>query len=186
MNNKLQTIVHQLNEIETRWFGFLAKLEERMQELSEASIHELEEMYKNDEDQFKRTYHRLLSSIVGQLNSIEDKYQEVEEKNVHRPLGKIETKVDDIDDNELKEFFENLSERCDNRGNRFEEKLESWIEKVKDTSKEDFEIKYQAIIDEHNTIKNQFCCKQCGSTISIDKILFITTHISCPACKTQN
>lgn len=186
MNDKKQKLISQLTEIETRWFGFLAKLEERMQELSEASIPELEDMYKSDEDQFKRTYHRLLSSIVGQLNSIEDKADEVEEKNVHDPLDRIEDKVDDSDDDELKEFFGNLSERCSRRADEFEEKVEYWIEKVKETGIEDFEVKYQVIIDEYNTIKDKFCCKQCGSPITINKVLFITTHIPCSACQTQN
>lgn len=185
MNDK-HKIIGQLTEIETRWFGFLAKLEERMQELSEASIPELEDLYKNDEDQFKRTYERLLSSIIGQLNSVENKADEIEAKNVNKPLDRIENKVNDTDDDDLKEFFDNLSERCSKRADEFEEKVEYWIEKVKETGKEDFEIKYQAIIDEYNTIKDKFCCKQCGSPITINKVLFITTHLSCPACQTQN
>lgn len=185
MNARSQ-IVSQLTDIETRWFDFLAKLEERMQELAEAAIPELEDMFETDEDQFKRTYGRMLSGIVGQLNSIEDKAREVEHKNVKKSLDKIDDKVDDMDDDELKKIAYNLSERCRKRSDEFEKKLTTWIRKVEETGKEDFEIKYRAIIDEYNAIKDQFCCKQCGSTIPIGKVLFIITHIVCPACQTQN
>lgn len=186
MKDRSLKIVAQLTEIETRWFGFLTKMEVRMQELSEASIPELEDLFRNDDDQFKRTYGRMLSGIIGQLNSIEEKVREVEEINVRKPLYKIEDKVEDLDDNELNRFTQKLTDRCRVRNEEFEKKLEAWTQKVKDTAHEDFEIKYQAILDEYNEIKDKFCCKQCSSPIPINRVLFIITHLTCPACQTQN
>ena len=186
MNERKRKIIAQLTEIESRWFAFTSKLEQRAKELTEASIPELMDMYRNDEDQFKRTYARLLSSITGQLNSIEEKAREIEEQNVTDPFDRIEDKVESLEDDELTQFFDKLRDRCSDRADKLETKIDYWIEKVKDTSVENYEVKYQEIMDEYNSIKDKFCCKQCGAPITIDKIHFITTHISCPSCQTQN
>ncbi len=68
-NSETPDWIFECKEIQERWFLFLSKLEDKMQELCEMSIPELENTLANDEV-FKRTYHKLLSGTQGQLTQI--------------------------------------------------------------------------------------------------------------------
>lgn len=186
MSEKKNKLISRLTEIETRWFEFTVKLEQRMKELVEASVPELKDLYQNDKDHYKSAYYNLLNGIVGQLNSIQEKADEVEEANVSGQFDKLEDRIESMDDDELSDFFDKLRDRCSERADQLEAKVDHWIEKVKECGVEDFEVKYQEIMDEYNLIKDKFCCKQCGSPVALDRIYFITTHITCPSCQTQN
>lgn len=182
--SKLEKYREQIIETENRWVVFIDKLKERTIELCEASIPELINEYEKDPDEYKRTYHTMVSGIVGQLNSIEQKASEVYHQNIYKFFDKIEDKVDE--DEELSELASDASERCSDLSESFDEFIDKWTEKIKEAKSIDYEVEYQTILDEHEQIKNKFCCKQCGSVIPINKILFLITHLECPACQTQN
>lgn len=180
------SLLREMNEIETRWFSFLSKLEERMKELCEAAIPELQEVYNEDKDEYKRTYHRMLSGIKGQINNIEEKAKTIEEEKVRLPLDDIEEELDNIEDEKLSDFFYDLEERCRKRYQEFEDKAEAWKDKLDSDMFVDYEKVFQSILDEYEKIKDKFCCTQCGHPILIEKIFFTPAFIACPACTTQN
>lgn len=186
MADKASMLITKMTEIETRWCLFLEKLEARMKELSEASIPELEEMFIVDEDMHKRTYYNFLQSIKAQINNINDKAEDVQDKNVSDPLDIIEDEITDMDNDKLSDFFHDLSDRCQKRGEQFGEKVSYWLDELDKTQIQDYELKYKAIHDEYQQVKDKFCCKQCSSPIPINRIYFISTHIMCPSCQTQN
>jgi hypothetical protein len=63
----------ELEEFETRWFGFLAKLEARMEDLCSAALPELKFLGRDPDDASKQVYHKVLSGVQGQLENIRTK-----------------------------------------------------------------------------------------------------------------
>ena len=177
--------VEQCNETQERWFAFLDKLEAKMNELCEAAIPELESLFVTDEDHYKRTYHKVVSGIKGQLNQIRKKAADAYEDKVNALYDGIKGQVSVMSPhyNSLSDFRTKCSERYHRQ---FDKKYQSWNTQLDATQKEDFEIKYQQIITDFENIKNSFTCKQCGGKLSIPKIFFISTIITCPYCQTQN
>lgn len=90
------------------------------------------------------------------------------------------------DDHEISRVYHAFRNECYDRYLQFDELYARCRQEVEDTYAEDFESQYQKILDEHESIKGKFRCKQCGSPITIDKIYFTTTYITCPACQTRN
>jgi hypothetical protein len=171
-------------EIKNRMFVFFEKLEAKMKELCEAAIPELNETYKTDEDIYKRAYGRMLSGIKGQLQNIREKARVTYEEKVSDYYREInsEISIHSIHHDTLMDFRNDIAERH----NAFDDKVQYWRDALDNTGQEDLEIKYQAIVDEFNSIKNKFKCKQCGGHIAIEKIYFITAFLTCPQCQTQN
>lgn len=171
--------ITQMNELDARWSTFLTKLEERMVEMAEAAIPELQEVFESD----KGTYFNLLAGIKGQLNVLEDKVRDVYEEQIESFYDEIS---DDLDDDEWEEVLDRFRDKCSEGQEAFEEKVDAWRERLENTESVDLEAKYKSILNEYEQIKDKFCCKQCGSPISIPEMLFITTHVACPACQSQN
>ena len=71
-----------MKETQERFFIFIEKLKEKLQEFAEASIPELTEMNNSDTDEYKRSYYRMQAAVLGQLESIIKKAQEVKEEKV--------------------------------------------------------------------------------------------------------
>lgn len=175
-----------INENQVRFFVFIDKLELKMQELCEAAIPELEEMYKNDPDIFHREYGRMRNAVYGQLSSISDKIETVYEEKITDLYRQIN---DQYRIYATIPYYSNLSEFrnvCQKRKDIFDQKLNEWEDKINKTSFEDLEAKYQLILNEYAALKDKFKCSQCGSPIYIEKIFFISTYIVCPSCQTQN
>lgn len=184
MSNNLDKYKEQATETESRWIAFIGKLKERTIELCEASIPELISAYKDDPDEYKRAYSSMLSGIIGQIRSITDKADNVFDENVKKVFDRLEDKVDE--DADLSVFVNDAYTNCCELLSEFDDWTEEWVDKIKDTDSVDLEAEYQAILDEHEQIKEKFSCKQCGSTIPLPRLLFLITHLECPACQTQN
>lgn len=169
-----------LSETQQRLFAFLDKLEDKMKELTEAAIPELNAMKQEDE----RDFGNLMNGIMGQLESVREKAQTTYEEKVESLYDSLSDRIDVFDRNydHLSDFRHN----CSDRRNAFEEKLHFYQDLIRETARVDYEVLYKSILDEHERIKNQFKCLQCSSIIPLTKIYFITTHISCPACNTKN
>ena len=168
-----------------RWFVFLDKLEAKMEELCTEAIPALEEMRRTDDDIYKRAFLRMQSGIQGQLSNIRDKaYQTHEEKitSFYSSLTRSQNR-----DSPYYGTINDLRNECSDRYHQqFEEKCTYWRQKISDTALEDLEIKYQAVLQEYESIKEKFTCKQCGAGMVIPKIFFISSYLPCPHCQTQN
>jgi len=174
-----------LEESKERLFLFLDKLEAKMEELCNAAIPELKELLANDEDMYKRTFHRVYAGINGQLSNIRERARDVYDEKINDLYDNLKAAV-----SVLHPHYDLLSKfrtECSDRYNKeFEEKYQYWRNQLEKTQERDLEIEYQKIVAEYDEIKNSFNCKQCGGSITIEKIFFIDTYIACSHCQTQN
>jgi len=175
----------ELEEIRTRWFSFLEKLEQKMEELCTAAIPELKALMAEDDDMYKRGFHKVYAGVEGQLNHIRNKAYDTYDEKVSEVCERIDDEISVMDS--MYSVLSDFRNACSNRYHRdFEERYEYWLAQLKATQKVDYEIEYRQILDEYEAIKNKFNCVQCGSPIFIDKIYFTATYLKCPACQTQN
>ncbi len=168
-----------MQETKERYFIFIEKLESKLKEFAEAAIPELIELNNSDEDEYKGGYHRLKSAVLGQIETIRKKVNDVTEEKIHNYQS-------DLDDHETRKKFLSFRNECYDRHEKLNQLCQHYTQRIEETFSEDLESKYQEILDEHEQIKNKFTCVQCGSPIVIDKIYFTTTYIVCPACQSQN
>jgi hypothetical protein len=173
-----------VKENQERFIVFIDKLEDKMKELCEAAIPELKSTFETDEDLYKRAYGRLLSGIKGQLENIRKKISDVYDEKVIAVMQDLKSSVSIS--SPYHDVLYDFRNACSNRNNAFEEKYNNWLDALNETAEQDLEIKYQEILTEFEAIKNKFTCKQCGSNITIEKIFFISTYLTCPSCQTQN
>lgn len=175
----------ELEETRKRWFAFLEKLEQKMEELCTAAIPELKALMADDGDMYKREFHKVYAGIQGQLNHIRSKAYDTYDEKVMEVYDRFDDEISIMD----KEYtvLSEFRNACSDRYHRdFEKRCEYWDEQLKTTQQVDYEIEYRQILDEYEAIKNKFSCQQCASPIFIDKIYFTTTYLKCPACQTQN
>jgi uncharacterized Zn finger protein (UPF0148 family) len=178
-NSRIPVVKKEMQETKERFFTFIGKLEDKLREFTAASIPELVELNNTDTDQFKRGYHRMKSAVLGQLDSIQKKALDVKEE-------KITCFPFPSDDHEISKIYHQFRNECYDRFFQLDELYSKCREEVEGTHQEDFESKYQKILDEYETLKDKFRCEQCGSPVTIDKIYFTTTYITCPSCQTRN
>nr|WP_315245809.1 hypothetical protein [uncultured Flavobacterium sp.] len=174
----------ELQESQQRWFAFLEKLEVKMEELATAAIPELKQLLEEDEDLYKRTFHRVYAGVRGQLNNIREKARDTYEEKINRIYYDLNSQVSVLSKHH--DLLSDFRTACSDRHNEFERKFEHWSDQIEKTQERDLEIEYQKILNEFETIKDKFSCKQCGGNITIDKIFLIETYISCPYCQSQN
>ncbi|KAF5308675.1 hypothetical protein FQR65_LT18019 [Abscondita terminalis] len=65
-----------MKETKERFFLFIGKLEDKLREFAEASIPELEELNRNDTDEYKREYSSMKNAVLGTIESIMKKARE--------------------------------------------------------------------------------------------------------------
>ncbi len=174
----------ELQESKDRWFTFLEKLEAKMEELATAAIPELKQLLQEDDDLYKRTFHRVLAGVNGQLNNIREKARDTYEQKIHSLYYDLNAQVSVLSPHH--NLLSDFRTACSDRHNEFERKFEYWRDQIEKTQQRDLEIEYQKILNEFESIKHKFSCKQCGGNITIDKIFLIETYIPCPYCKSQN
>ena len=152
-----------MTELETRWNTFLARLEEKANELTEGIRTEGKTLWQDKADVYHQTYYRFRSGMQGQLRSIYSKARETYEANIQQHYHLVSA---------YHEWEERIRQKEDDA--------------IKEAEAEDLELKYQEILAEHAVIKDKFSCIQCGGKLALDKIYFITTYIKCDQCQTQN
>lgn len=170
-----------LTEAQQRLFLFLDKLEDKMQELTEMAIPELNAIKLEDE----REFGTMLNGLQGQLDSVRDKALHTYEEKIENLYQEINDQIEIFDPfyNHLRQFRTDCSDRF---YKKFEEKYHAFSDQLKQTMFTDYEVVYQQILDEHEQIKNQFKCQQCGDTIPLTKIYFTAVHLTCPSCEIKN
>ena len=174
-----------LEESKERWFLFLEKLEIKIEELCTVAIPELKELLATDEDIYKRTFHRVYAGVNGQLQNIREKARDTYDDKIIEMYENIKPEISVLNPyyNLLSDFRTVCSERYHKD---FEQKYEYWQNQLEKARERDLEIEYNKIVTEFDAIKNKFNCKQCGGNITIEKIFFMTTYITCSHCQTQN
>lgn len=174
-----------LEESKERWFLFLEKLEIKIEELCTAAIPELKELLATDEDIYKRTFHHVYAGVNGQLQNIREKARDTYEDKIIDMYENIKPEISVL--NPYYNLLSDFSTVCSERYHKdFEQKYEYWQNQLEKTRERDLEIEYNKIVTEFDAIKNKFNCKQCGGNITIEKIFFMTTYITCSHCQTQN
>lgn len=177
--------IAELNETQERWFVFLDKMEAKMEELCTAAIPELKEVLASDEDPYKRTFLKVQSGVNGQLENIRKKVYDTYDEKINDTYNYFSSQVSVLQPEYA--TLNHFRTACSDRYHKiFDEKYQHWSEEIRNTAKRDLEVEYRKILAEFEAVKDQFNCKKCGSQLTIEKIFFISTYISCPYCQTQN
>lgn len=164
-----------IRQTQERWFVFLEKLEARMEEMCTAALPELRKIFEEDQDPYKRAHGRMLSGLLGQLQQMRDKANEVREEKILGPIYSAGNIPHDF------------REACFDRHNAFEERVDHYRSLLQETAtRHDLEAIYQEQLAAFEQIRDKFNCKQCGGKITIPKMFFIATYMTCPYCQTQN
>jgi hypothetical protein len=183
-NGLLPGWVNEMKETEQRWAVFLAKMQQRLNELGDAAIPELEEAFKADKENDTNHYHRIKSGIEGQIRGMRDKANDVYEEKINDFY--IDYKEDTPHSNPAREWLDDFRTKNHDLLNDFEALCDKWIEKAEATENENPDEKYQHILTTYEEIKDKFNCSQCGGKIKIERIYFINTYLQCGHCQTQN
>jgi hypothetical protein len=173
-----------MREIQDKWTAFLEKLETRMEELCTVALPELSAMRNNADDPYEKNYHKVLSGVCGQLENIRKKVYDTYEEKIIGAYYQYKKYINALHplSNQLYEF----RNQCAARHEAFERSLMAWDEKLRNAGRKDLEEEYKKILEAFEAGKDRFTCKQCGSPLPIERIFFISVHIPCPACNTQN
>ncbi|RZJ51485.1 MAG: hypothetical protein EOO19_00450 [Chryseobacterium sp.] len=174
----------QLQESQQRWFAFLEKLESKMEEFAEAAIPELKQLIEEDDDIYKRTFGKVYSGVNGQLNNIREKARDTYDEKIIDVYQNFNSQISVLSAHH--DLISDFRTACSDRYQEFDDRYDYWRKQIEKTQERDLEIEYQKILDEFETIKDKFNCKQCGGNITIEKIFLIETYIACPYCQTQN
>lgn len=182
-----------LDEIKTRqerWFVFLDKLEARMAEMNNAAVPELRKVFQQDTDPYKRAHIHMLSGLIGQINQMRNKANEIREDNIVAFVYEAEASLPSIISRAGSEYRAKLHTfrmACLNRHFVFEEKINYAISLLQGAAGEqDLESAYQEELAAFERIRDKFSCRQCGGNITIPRMFFIDTYITCPFCQSQN
>lgn len=183
-NAVTEHLIKELSALEARWNSFLVKLEGKYDEVLAAIEQEGTAVYQQDTDEFKRAFIRFKSGMDGQLSNICDKASETCDKEIRDTFYELDKGPLHPTHGVLYEWRNRCLETYSNWENRITAKQKkAWI-KVEQL--DDPELKYQAILLEYEQIKDKFNCKQCGGSLTLEKIFFISTYVTCPHCQTQN
>ena len=72
----------EMEETKARFFSFIEKLEQKVEEFSASSLPELVEMNQTDTDEYKRSYQRMKAAVIGQLDNMQQKALEVKNEKI--------------------------------------------------------------------------------------------------------
>ena len=168
-----------------RWFNFLEKLEQKLQDLCEESLPVLEETLRTDTDLYKRQFGLMQSGILGQIENIREKAYETNDNKINHYFSDLTRYIEPS--SSLYKPAYNLKHECSDRYHKtFDEKLQYWRNKISNISEGNLEEKYQNIVDEYENLKDKLNCSQCGANVPVTKMYFITAYLTCPSCQTQN
>ncbi|NLR67960.1 hypothetical protein HGH92_26885 [Chitinophaga varians] len=183
-------LLSELKSRQDRWFVFLDKLEARIAELTAAGILELQQVFKEDTDPYKRSHSHMLQGLRGQINHMRDKANDVKEENIISFMYRAEADLPAITTpagSEYRRYVHDFRMACLDRYNLFDERLNEALEALQHAAGErDLESEYRQQLEAFEKIRDQFACKQCGGHLTIPKMFFIDTYVTCPFCQSQN
>ncbi|HWV68070.1 hypothetical protein [Chitinophaga sp.] len=183
-------LIAEINTRQERWFTFLDKLEARMLEMITAAVPELQRAFREDTDPYKRAHSQMVLGLTGQVNQMRNKANEVKDDNIISFVYASESMIPSVITTAGHQYHGKLHTfrmACLNRHFIFEEKINEAITLLKNAAGEqDLEGAYQEELAAFERIRHRFSCKQCGGNITIPKMFFIDTYITCPFCQSQN
>lgn len=183
-------LIAEISARQERWFVFLDKLEARILEMTTAAVPELHRVFREDTDPYKRAHIQMVQGLTGQVNQMRHKANEVKDDNIISFIYEAESMIPSITSSGGYEYHGKLHTfrmACLNRHFIFEEKINEAITLLKNTAGEqDLEEVYQEELAAFERIRHHFSCKQCGGNITIPKMFFIDTYVTCPFCQSQN
>lgn len=184
------TLPEEIRQTEEKWFVFLDKLENRLEELCTAAMPELTTVFNQDSDPYKRAHSRMLNALIGQINQMRQKANNAKEEHVIPLVYAATSLLPDLFSSAGRNGHNRLHHfkmSCFDRHHHFENRINEAISLLRSSEgKHDLEKAYREQLAEFERIKNKFICKQCGGKISIPKMFFIATYIRCQFCQTQN
>lgn len=177
-------LLQQAVDTQDRWYVFLDKMETKAKDFCKEVIPELKELY-GEGGEYLEQYDRVKSGVKGQLENIRKKVYDTYEEKIIAFFYTLEDSIDIFSSN--RKTANDIKQRCQQGYRDFNDTLSTLNQSI-DAVEEarNLENEYQAILNEYEQIKNKFTCTQCGGNITIEKIFFITAHITCPYCRTQN
>lgn len=184
MSTNINVKYEELQALKSRFTLFLNKLMERAVELSDETRANAQLIHDEDE----QSYFNFKNGIVGQFSGLERKADEV-----------FETQIEPYHYRELMydlglssmANMDNLMRLYDEISDHFNQ----WKDQISDLEKQAFagvkkkkSAKQQLadVFAEFEELKDAFNCTQCGSTIPLETIYFMSTYVKCPACSSQN
>jgi hypothetical protein len=183
-------LVQKIRETQERWFIFLDKLEARMDEMTAAAVPELQAVFNQDDDLYKRAHGHMLLGLQGQINQMRDKANEVRDSNI---INFVRSEAAELPLITVSAGFKyhtmlhDFQRACLDRYHIFDNKLNEHLTVLKGAAgKQDLEAIYQEQLALFEITRDKFMCKQCGGNITISKMFFIATYVNCPFCQTQN
>ncbi|PSL45617.1 hypothetical protein CLV51_104323 [Chitinophaga niastensis] len=183
-------LIEKIKQTQNKWISFLEKLEARMKEMCMGALPELKEVFEQDNDPYKRAHGRMVSALQGQLGQMREKANEVKEEKVFNFVHHASATIPPITTKAGRKYDDMLyafRQVCLDRHRIFEEKIHYYFSLLKGTTgQQDLEADYQEQLTAFESIKDKFGCKQCGGNITIPKLFFIATYVTCPFCHTQN
>ncbi|MDO5608983.1 MAG: hypothetical protein Q4G08_11070 [Capnocytophaga sp.] len=185
MKKSAEQWLDEARQTQQRWIVFLEKLEEKAAELTDAAVPELQTVFQS-EGADSAHYFQMRMGVQGQLENIRRKATDTYEQKMLPIFRQAETAVGIF--HPMYTTIQSVLHECQDRYfQEFQGKLQIWKDAIDNVEKErNLEAEYQQIVDEYEAIKDAFRCTQCGGGLHIGKIFFITTHITCPFCQTQN
>ena len=171
-----------MKDLEQRFRVFIEKLTERAESLAKETSDSIQEIYDEDADPYKRSFGNFLMGVKGQFKGIIDKAEEVFKQQIkpHAPsFLKTQTPEGELQE----QWFRKIHDDFEKWKDKMRDLAESIENQVKKPSAEE---KLREIVEEYNAVKDSFHCSQCGASLKIKELYFISTYITCPYCQTQN
>jgi hypothetical protein len=178
-----------LDETVRRWRAFSQKIRDTADALHAQGLEEalrLRAEAKSDNDNASYLF---WNGIGGQVNALRSKAQTTFEQQVEPAFhAKASRYNDTLRRNELHEAARDLFYQLRDERNALDEHLlAKACTNVSDmAANDDLEGRYLRIVQAFAASKDKFFCLNCGGQITIEKIFFIATYVSCPYCRTQN
>lgn len=183
-------LLETISQTQEKWFAFLDKLEQRMDELCSSALPEIREVFNQDKDPYKRAHGHMLLGIRGQISQMRNKANAVREEKITHFIDVVKAGLPDFISFSGREYHDKLMVfriNCINRHQIFEDKIARYNTLLEQaTGGQDLETAYQQELEAFENIRDKFSCKQCGGQLTISKIFFIAAYITCPYCQTQN
>lgn len=179
-------LAEEMRQTQERWFAFLQKLEERMDEVCEAAIPQLKEVFEQDTDPYKRAHGRMLAGLLGQIRQMREKANEVREEKIIGFIYAAEAEFPGINSS-YHDMLYKFRQACYDRHNAFEDNEQRYEKLLQNAAgKQDLETPYRKLLEEFEALRDRFACTQCSGNITIPRLFFIATYVTCPHCQTQN
>ncbi len=173
----------ELNNLIVRFKSFLVKLEQRALELETETIEAGQQINEQDEIRFIH----FKAGITGQYETLKVKAKEIFKEQIEKKSYSYHYSDEDVRAHDYMHAHDAKIYEASHLLDVFDDKIDSILENIFNQVKvESSEDKLKKLLAEYEITKNNFCCTQCGATLKIEKIYFVSAYVTCEFCQTQN